>query len=459
MLLKKPVPRRTVLRGLIGGMGVGVALPFLDCFLNENGTALASGDPLPLRFGTWYWGCGLTPGQAVTERTASGPGIEFLTECAPLRPYAKQINFFSAFNTPLDGMSNYVHHSGWVASRTGMAPAVTGEIPGTTFDLLIADALGGGTRFRNLDLVSMGNPKISYSARSTYSRSAAEASPLGLYARVFGTSFADPKKADFTPDPRLMARRSVLSAVAEESKKLQSQIGHADQAKLDEYFTSIRELENQLDVQLRKPEVGAACAVPAWVDPDSSDASHDLAAASYLEVETVAKTHELLTSILVMALACNQTRIFNMVYSDAFSGLHKAGDSNTHHTLTHEEETDPKLGYQPQAFWFNCRNMIGCAAFIEAFSKVREGDRTLLDNTLIFASSETSYARMHQINNLPMMTFGSGGGRIKTGIHVIGNGDPVTRVGLTVMRALGLPIDHWGTGALGTSKLVTEIMV
>jgi hypothetical protein len=66
---------------------------------------------------------------------------------------------------------------------------------------------------------------------------------------------------------------------------------------------------------------------------------------------------------------------------------------------------------------------------------------------------------MHSINNLPMMTFGSGGGRIKTGLHVIGNGDPVTRVGLTVMRALGLPIEHWGTRALGTSKVISEVLV
>ena len=89
-------------------------------------------------------------------------------------------------------MTNYVHHSGWVASRTGSAPPNTGDVPAPTFDLLIADAIGGGTRFRTLDINSMGNPKISYSARNTYSRSAAEGSALGFYTRVFGSGFADP---------------------------------------------------------------------------------------------------------------------------------------------------------------------------------------------------------------------------------------------------------------------------
>ena len=55
------INRRTVLRGMLGGSAITVALPFLDCFLNTNGTALASGAPMPVRFGTWFWGCGMTP--------------------------------------------------------------------------------------------------------------------------------------------------------------------------------------------------------------------------------------------------------------------------------------------------------------------------------------------------------------------------------------------------------------
>ena len=63
--------RRSLLRGMLGGGAVSVALPFLDCFLNTNGTALASGAPLPVRFGTWYWGLGLTPNAAVKAKTST----------------------------------------------------------------------------------------------------------------------------------------------------------------------------------------------------------------------------------------------------------------------------------------------------------------------------------------------------------------------------------------------------
>jgi hypothetical protein len=52
---------------------------------------------------------------------------------------------------------------------------------------------------------------------------------------------------------------------------------------------------------------------------------------------------------------------------------------------------------------------------------------------------------------------GKAGGRVKTGLHVVGNGDPITRVGLTAMQAVGLPIETWGTRSLKTSKAITDI--
>ena len=456
ILLKRPAPRREVLRGMLGGAAVSVGMPFLDCFLNSNGTAQASGAAIPVRFGTWYWGCGHTPGHDVAAKPATGKGIKFLEECAPLQQYEEHINYFGGFNTPLDGKSNYVHHSGWVASRTGTAPANTGEVPAPTLDTIIADARGGGTRFQVLDVNSMGNPRITYSARSTYARVTAEAAPLSFYTRIFGPDFVDPNKADFKPDPALMVRKSVLSAVLDESKKLQGVVGASDKQRLDEYFTSIRQLESQLDLQLQKPAPNMACR-PMTFD-GIAGSNDELNGQSFAQVEAVAESHAVLMQILTMALACNQTNIFNVVYSDAFSGLRRKGDANNHHTLTHEEETDPKLGYQPMAFWFNCQNMVGAAAFIKAFAAFKEGDGTLLDNCLVYANSESSYARYHGINNLPMFTFGKAGGRIKTGYHVVGNGDPCTRVGFTVMRAMGLPIDRWGTKSLETSKPITEIM-
>ena len=440
--------RRSFLRGSIQGTAVAVGLPFLECFLNDHGTALASGAPIPVRFGTWFWGLGHTPGRGISLEDA--PNIRFLEETQPLVPHKDVINYFSTFNTPLDGKPSAVHFSGWVAAKTGNVPRTFGDTPLPTIDVIIADQLGSDTRFRSLDLSSTGNPRDSYTFRNSTSRNAADVSPLAFYQRVFGAGFVDPNKADFTPAPSVMVRNSVLSAVHQESKDFVKTLGATDRARMDEYFTSIRQLEHSLDLQMQRPEVSEACGIPT---PPPADEELGI------EIEVAQRNHKLLTEILVMALACNQTRIFNMLYSQALSLLRRKGESFTHHTLTHEEPIDQSLGYQREVAELHVTSMRALATFIQAFKNVPEGDGTLLDNTLIFASSDTGNSRIHSVDNIPVMTIGSGGGRIKMGRHIKGNGDPISRIGLTTMQAMNINVEKWGTGSMETTKTTSEILV
>ena len=382
------------------------------------------------------------------------PGMNFLREPQSVNRHIDVINFFGKFNLPLDGRSNYPHKSGWIASRTGAVPDKDNEVPANTFDLLIADKIGTGTRLKSVDLACTGNPNHSYSARSTFNRTAAETSPLKLYTQLFGPDFVDPNQADFTPDPRVLVRKSVLSAVKEERQQLLRNVGASDRVQLDAYFTSIREMENQLDVQLQKPAPNEAChVIPA---PENSDVFNGSSGA---EIEHVLLKHETFTKILAMAVACNQTKVFNMVFSDSGSSLRRPGESLTHHSLSHEERADPALGLQPQTSWFNTRSMDALATFIDVFASIREGDGTLLDNVLIIAGSETGDAKTHSIDEIPFMSVGQAGGRIKTGLYVHGNGSPMTRIGLTAMQIMGVSIDSWGTRSLKTSKAISDILV
>lgn len=445
--------RRQILRSMMGGGVVSLTLPFLDCFLNNNGTALASGAPIPTRFGTWYWGMGQTPDRAVKDKIATGPGIEFLEETEALIRHKDKLNYFGKFNMPLDGRSNYTHFSGWVANRTGTAPEAGGNIPAPTLDLLIADEIGNGTRFRTLDVSSVGMARENYSARNTFNRAAAEIDPVALFDRIYGPEFADPNKADFKPDPNVRMRKSVLSAFTEETKDYMKTLGAADKQRMDQYFTSIREIENQLALQLTKPEPNQACVVPTRpgeLGPDE--------VAKVREMDSVIETHKVMTEILAMAVACNQTNVFNMVFTDSFANVRRVGETYTHHLLTHEEAVDADRGYQPLTYWFNKKSMDGLASFIDIIDSIPEGDGTLLDNCLVFASSETNYARLHTIDGVPVYLIGGAGGRMKQGMYVAGGGDPITRVGLTAMQIMGVPIQNWGTKSLGTSKTISEIV-
>src|SRR6185436_7416130 len=116
--------------------------------------------------------------------------------------------------------------------------------------------------------------------------------------------------------------------------------------------------------------------------------------------------HKIMTKLLTMAVACNQTRVFNMVFTDNFGNVRRKGESYTHHLLTHEEAVDPAMGYQPMSFWFGQQCMNGLAYYLEALSSIKEGDGTLLDNCLVFASSDSNYARIHSLEGVPVYLAG-----------------------------------------------------
>jgi hypothetical protein len=442
--MSKHLRRRSILRGMMGGGAVTVALPFLDCFLNNNGTALAAGAPLPTRFGTWFWGLGVTPGRWKPETV--GADYEITPELVPIAPYKKKVSIFSGFDVLLDGKPNFPHQTGGPAFRTGTPPARL-AFPGVSFDVIIADAIGANTRFRSLELSGIGISSNTLSGRGPGQMNPSESSALAFYARIFGPDFQDPNAGDFKPDPAIIAKKSVLSAVSEQRADLEKQLGAADRARLDQYFTSVRQVENQLAMQLEKPEPLLACTVPEA--PEGLLVQKD--------VEGTVRNHELLTRMLAMALTCNQTKVFNMHINDSASSLTRRGSTTSHHQLTHDEQIDAELGYQPEATKFITDLMAAWGTFVGILDGVPEGDGTLLDHMMVVAHSDTEFAKVHNVNNLPIMIAGGASGKLKTGLHVPGKGEAVTRVALTAMQVMGVSLDRFGTGSMETRKPVSEI--
>jgi Protein of unknown function (DUF1552) len=437
--------RRRVLRGMMGGAAVTVGLPFLDCMLDANGAAMAAtGTALPVCFGTWFYGCGFNPGR--WEPKTVGPNYDFGVE-----PYRGKINVYSQMTAHLDGAPPGAHTVGPAVIAQGTTPPTLEHPmnPEPSIDAMIADVIGTRTRFPSLEVACTGRAESSHSKRAGYATNPSEVSPLALYTRIFGSEFKDPNATDFAPDPVLLARRSVLSAVAEQAKGLERQLGAADRAHLDEYFTSLRELEQQLDVQLTKPAPLAACTMPT--KPDETPIG--------CEVGQATMNHRLFARLLAHAVACDQTRVFNVMATDGLSQLRFAGEANTHHLFTHEDPIDERLGYQPNVARFFPPILTMFTTLLEEMDRIREGDKTLLDRMLILNYTDSGYAKNHTTDNIPMLTAGSAGGRLKTGIHFAARkGDPVTRVSLTVLQAAGAPVSSFGTGSNNTSKNITEVM-
>jgi hypothetical protein len=444
--------RRRVLKGMLQGSAVTVALPLLDCFLDGNGEALASGAPMPPRFGTWFWPCGINAKRWYPEKL--GTDFDMNVETAPLTPYQKKLTVFSGFNTILSGTPNFTHWSGLMGTLTGTCPLQGGNGIGSseaaTIDCLVADAIGNGTRFKSLELACTGNAGVSYSMRAGSTVNPSEVDPVHLYKRIFGPEFQDPNGSEFKPDPSIMLRQSVLSSVRDGRDELLRSVGAADRARLDQYFTSLRGTEQQLALMLEKPAPAEACVVP------KAPAEVELGATTW---ESALKIHETLAQLLVMALACNQTRVFHVAMSIAVSNLRKAGQPVAFHELTHEEAIDEKLGYQPQATFFMEKNMEAFATMLRLMESIKEGNGTLLDHSLVMALSESGFAKWHTLESMPIIVAGSAGGKWRSGQHIAGKGDPTTRVGLTIQQVLGMPVGSWGTQNMATSKAIEEVVV
>jgi Protein of unknown function (DUF1552) len=439
--------RRFLLRGTCQGALAVVGMPFLDCFLDNKGKAMAaSGRPLPTRFGTYFYGLGLTKQLWIPKN--GGKDWDMTTQLKPLEPFKSKINVWSGLRVPLDDNPNYQHWSGAAASATGISPTKQGEFDSKSIDQQIADSISHGTRFKSVAAAAAGDPKQSYSSLGGANTLPAEASPLSLYTRLFGPGFQDPSKGDWKPDPQVMIQQSVLTVVADDRKRAMQNLSAADKARMDQYFTSVREAELQMAAELQRPEIQAKVTIP--------EAPAEMVANNALP--NLRKTVPLMARLGALAMATDQTRVFNFSVSEPGSQIFVPGDTLGYHQSTHEEPIDPVLGYQPRVSTYNIDNMELFVTFLKEMDAIPEGDGTLLDHSLFFAFTDQSFAKIHAVDGLPIFTAGGANGRMKTGYHTPGDGSAVSRVGLTIQKAMGVSLETWGKGSMETKSPYTELL-
>ena len=428
---------------MLGGTVITVGLPMLDCFLDSNGEAMADGAPLPKTFVSWFQGLGFAP--TYWEPKKVGMGYEFGPQMKTLQTLRDKINIASGLKVFLDAHPAGAHSAGPAGCLQGGVS--TPNLP--TIDQIVADAIGTRTRYRSIE-VSCDGTQEGYSRRSATAINPPQTSPTALYADIFGSGFVDPNVAEFKPDPLVMARKSVLSAVAAKREKLTQFVGASDRMRLDEYFSSLRSMEQKLQIQLEKPAPMEACSSPKNFKKFEVQPG--------MLIDEAREANRLFAQLLAHAFSCGQTNVAHLNFGGSSSDLREAGSQQTFHMYTHEEMVDPVLGYQKKVAWFSNQVTEALVDFAHAFEAIKEGKGTLLDRAIIMYSTDSGYARSHSVENMPMMTIGGAGGALKTGVHVSAPGDGVTRFGLTVMQALGVPIGSWGIESNTTTKTITEFL-
>jgi hypothetical protein len=433
--------RRSLLRGLMYGSAVSIALPALDIMLNTNGTALADGAALPKRFGVFFWGNGVRLSQWTP--TTTGPGYALTEELAPLVNVKDYVSVVSGMN--IKSGNERGHHAGCVGILSG-SPMISqdpqGALYASTFsapsiDQVVASGLNSGTRFRSLEVgisrsvtTGEGTTLRYLSHNGPDNANPPEYSPRALFSRLFGPGFTAP---DQTPviDPKLALRRSVLDAVRQDVVALQQRLGKTDRERLDQHLSSIRALENQIALIEEAPPPPPACIVP--------DEPADVSGNSQLVAINAA-----MSQLLALSLACDQTRVFSVLFSGSVGGTSypEAGVPENHHSLSHEEP-----GNQEKVHAVTTFIMQRFANLLESLHAVKEGDISLLDQSIVLASSDCAEGQPHSINDYPILVAGGGGGSlVHPGIHHRGAGNNTSRVLLALLQAMDLPLVEFGNG-------------
>lgn len=452
-------------RACLKGLGASIALPWLE--IMGMPTAHAQTSASPLRFLTCYVPNGINMDE--WKPGSTGAGYTMPSSLSPLEAHRAKLNVIS-------GLANYpasVTEERWAGSHaraTGslltQTPLVSGTsnlVNGKSLDQVLADQLAGQTTLSSLELgtregSASGNCEDGFSCAYLHNISWRDGdtpmkkiiSPRQAFIRLF---------ADTTTggNGELVAGNaindaSILDNVMERIASLNNILGQEDQAKLDQYLTSVRSVEQNLpDVT----PISAGTCPQQDAPTDSNDYS----------------THvEQMIKLMALAFQCDKTRVITYMMEDSLntpSGKYGfLGINDSFHELSHHGGDSDTLNKIAQI------NQWEVSMFSDLLTKLdnaQEGDGSVLDNSFILFTSEFGDADDHYHYNLPMLTAGGAGGYLNGGQHISYpftrtyqpepslNDTPMANLYLNVLEAFGINQGSFGTledgQAYGTSTL------
>ncbi|MGH9204308.1 MAG: DUF1552 domain-containing protein, partial [Vicinamibacterales bacterium] len=314
---------------------------------------------------------------------------------------------------------------------------------GISCDQIVANQIGSQTRFPSLevgleDARQAGDCDSGYSCAYTNNLAwRSETQPLpptldprALFERLFGNGVA------LSPEARVRQnkyRRSILDFVTDDTRKIQSGLGPTDKRKLEEYLSSIREIERQIE----KAEKDNFQIDPGMEKPYGVPADF-------------AEHFKLMTDMITVAFQADLSRVltFLVTREGTSRAYREIGIPDGHHPLTHHRN-DPV--WMEKVAQINTYHMQQFAAWITRLKAIQEGDSTMLDNSMIVYGAGLSDGNRHTHEDLPTLVAGRGGRFIKSGQRIVYRREtPMANLFLTMMERMGVRVEHFGeeTGRL-----------
>jgi hypothetical protein len=448
----RPISRRTVLRGLLaGGVAVSVPLPRLAGMLNGNGTAYAQeGTPLPVRFGTWFFGNGIIPDRWVPLSTGQGEAWQLSEQLAPLAEVKPWLSVLTGLSIKVPNNSPHASHP--CAALTG-ANTGPGQVRLASIDQLIAPSIAGGTAYPTGIHAGLSNQTgatalgLAVSYRGPNAANPPTYSPTSLYQELLGFT------SDGTPaavDPELLYRQSVLDAVAADANALKGRLGAEDQIRLDHHLEGLNELQGRIT------RLAAPITTGPVPNPDA------LYPARGLDGEISRERSQAFADLLVFALATDLTRVFSFMFTCPASHGNYADcglvNSSFHEDYGHRLS---RSGLSAATRGFNTGvkyAMSNLADLLTKMKEVPEGDGNLLDNSCIYVTSCVSESQTHSGNDYPLIVAGKAGGRLQTDQHVRLLDENVSKVPFTLLTALGGTAEGFGEAEGRVTSGISELL-
>jgi hypothetical protein len=430
-------------RNFLRGLGVGLALPTFESFLPRRllgaaseATAMAStASGSPLRMAFVYF-----PNGAIQPTWwPKGEGKEFslATTMQPLESVRHAVQVLGGMDhvnaTPgPDGAGDHARASGTFLTGVRVKKTAGSDIrAGISIDQVVANQVGHLTRFPSLELTcdavrKSGNCDSGYSCAYQYNLAwrsestpvAPEPNPRLLFERLFGAG-APGERAEGLKR-RQDQQRSILDFVLEDARSLQSQLTRRDTEKLDEYLTSVREIERRIQGAERfgktpDPSMETPSGIPSGFE-------------DYIQV---------MFDMMVLAFQTDSTRIatFLMANEGSNRAFLEIGIAEGHHYLTHHQNKQDMIDKVAQIDLFYMKQF---GRFLAKMDQTKDVDgRSLLHNSMIVYGSGNADGNRHSHTNLPVILAGGGGGTLTPGRFVKHGGVPMSNLLLSMADRMG----------------------
>ncbi|MCU0315937.1 MAG: DUF1552 domain-containing protein [Fimbriimonadaceae bacterium] len=440
--MSENLSRRTVLKGI----GTAVSLPFLEAMMPRSAMASVP-KAKAVRMAFLFVPNGID--MANWTPASVGSSYELPAILKPLQPVRGSVNVLTGLaqlkaNANGDGPGDHARSTAtWLTGVQARKTAGSDIRVGQSIDQLAAQYVGKDSKFASLELGCersglAGDCDSGYSCAYTSNVSwrtentpvAKEVNPRLVFERLFGSG-AGSEQAEARAK-RDLYRKSVLDFVREDASSLKDRLGARDSQKMEEYFAAIRDVERRL--------IAFEASSPAVIGAKAPEGIPS----------TRADHIRLMGDMMILAFQADLTRVCTFMFGNEGQNrpFREIDIHEGHHDLSHHGKDNDKLGKKKKIDLYHVEQL---AYILTKMQSIEEGDRTLLDNTMLVYGGGISDGDRHNHDDLPILLCGRGGGALPSGRHMkFSSPTPMTNLFLTMIDHMGMPVERFGdsTGKL-----------